>query len=357
MLHPIYLLLTEPTHGLRLVASERKTWRPVVVIPRELCVFESMPCAGLAWHERSRFARTQAARLAPFSRYGCNAAVVNNRLMLWFWDEVEVSAAIQGAGLESGRLGRAAETLRLRLPGNDGEWVLPCAGGNDTLTLVGGAIVRSRWQRLAAGQPDKQALDQASQLLTRPWSRELIGAGTPSSGARDRLAWLRNQRILVPLGSAALVTVAAAYAGYWGGVYLGTNQRLSDLEKQADVADRRIGDLASLRQSALSSSRWVDNYTRLAASVQLDRLLEALSALLERNGVVIRELEIRQNEVRLAISSAGGDIDLPRLLEGLSALSGVSDAQLRDNVELAQAGFSFRVPGYMALMTPAAKSP
>lgn len=356
MLHPVHHLLTDPAHGLRLEFSGRKRWRPTLVVPRELCIFESMPCAGLAWHERSLFARTQAARRAPFTNFGCNAAVVSDRLMLWFWDEAEVSAAIHRAGLVPETLGRVVETLLLKLPGKEGEWELACAGGMDQLSLSRGAIVRSRWLK-SSSEPAANRTAQPTPLLSRPWARELIGSSTPSRGLLSRISWFTDRQVLVPLGSATLVSACAAYTAYAGGMYWGTQRSLTELEAQADEADRKIGALATLRQTATSDSSWIASYTRLASGIQFDRLLASLTKLLEQYGVVIRELEIRQNEVRIAVSSAGGDIDLPKLLEGLATLEGVREVQLRDNVELTQASFSFRVPGYMALMAPSPSRP
>ena len=375
MLHPVRHLQIDSSLELTVLTSDRKTWRPSLVLPRALCVFESMPCAGLAWYEYRQFASTQARRLAPFRNFGCNAAVVDKQLMLWFWNEDEVVACLRKSGLGAEQLRRIVEPL-LRSPSQQASaqelrprestkpalslnstqsYSLQCWGGVDQLELRGKAIISSRWQ----GDKESTAAQkpQAPPILGKPWARELLGLGSTQILSWGRLEWLRNRRLLVPLVSAILVAGTAAYAAYWGGLFLGGQQRLQSLEQTAEAADLAIGDLVSLRQSAATDESWVSNYKRLASSVQFDRLLADLARLLEQQGLVIRELELRKGEVRLVVVSAGGDINLPQLLDALNGIAGLSDVQLRDNVELTQAGFSFRVPGYAGLLSPAGDAP
>lgn len=346
MLHPVHRLQIEPSQELTVAPLEGKRWRPTVVVPRALCVFESMPCAGLAWHEHRLFAQAQAARLAPFKNYGCNAAVVGGRLMLWFWDQAEVSAALNALGIDPLSRVYLAESLLRRPAVRQGSDSMRCWGGIDLQDIAQGAVVRSVWQA------DSSAAATPEPLGTRTWARELLSRASHQPSLFSRLGRLATRQVLVPVLSTATVTLAAAYLAYWGGSYLGGVQRLTQLELAADEADQAIGNLVALRQSAALNERWVKNYSQLAASVELDKLLEALSRVMEQHGVVVREFELRRDELRLALGSAGGDIDLPRLLEGLAQMPGVSDVQLRDNVELSQVGFSLRVPGYFALLSP-----
>jgi hypothetical protein len=339
-------LQIEPSQQLTVAPLEGKRWRPTVVVPRALCVFESMPCAGLAWHEHRMFARAQAARLAPFKQYGCNAAVAGGRLMLWFWDQAEVSAALSAGGLNPLSQIYVAESLLRRPAARDGSVNTACWGGTDRIEVAQGALLQSVWE---AGPATSVSI---APIAMRTWARELLSHASLRPSWFGRLGHLATRRTMLPLFSASILTLTAAYLTYWGGSYLGSTQRLTQLEMAADDADRAIGNLVTLKQSAALNERWVTNYTQLAASVELDRLLSALTVVMEHHGVVIRELELRKGELRLALSSAGGEIDLPRLLEGLTRMPGVSDVQLRDNVELAQVGFSLRVPAYFAVLTP-----
>ncbi|RZJ06917.1 MAG: hypothetical protein EOP39_17815 [Rubrivivax sp.] len=80
--------------------------------------------------------------------------------------------------------------------------------------------------------------------------------------------------------------------------------------------------------------------------------MNRLRPVLERNGVVLREFELRSDQLRISVAAVGGDIDLPELLRSLSQMSGASDVQLRDNAELRQASFTLQVAGMRRLLGP-----
>ncbi len=323
---------------------ERKAWSPTLVIPRAFCVFESVACKGLAWHERRAFAQMQAARLTPFKESAANAAVAGDQLMLWCWNMAEVREALTAAGLDATRMRFIAEPL-LRKPGQkSGSLTQPCWGGIDQLELVNGGITRSVW---AAGEAIP-----AGPLDQRTWASELLGRSSRKNQPVGPTPWFRRPEAIMPMTSATLALAAAGYLGYWGGTFLGTQQRLRSAEQQAELADQALGKLMQMKQTTAANERWVNDYSRMAAGVQFDRLLLALGLLLEQQGVVVREFELRQGEVRMTVRSAGGDLDLPMLLERLSNLPGIRDVQLQSNVELVQASFSFQVPGYQGLLAP-----
>jgi hypothetical protein len=131
MLHQAYLLEIDAAQTLGVLQLPRRTWWPSLVVPRALCVFESVPCRGLAWRERKQFARTQAKRLAPFANFGFNACVRSGTLMLWFWDQSEVQNAARARGLDPVRTRLWAEPLLRQAPSGSGQRVVACAGGTD----------------------------------------------------------------------------------------------------------------------------------------------------------------------------------------------------------------------------------
>lgn len=310
--------------------------RPTLVVPRSLCLFESVPGAGVALHERAGFARVQSLRLSPFSSTGANAALRGKTLMLWFWDENDVDPVIAAAGLEPARVRKICETL-LRPPArNDGEHRQACAGGVDTQQWRDGAIVASSW----SGGP----ASAAPALLARPWSRELLGAG--GAGVAGFASLFTVPRLLNAT-SAAAVVACAGYAAYWGGSLLGAQERLAALETQATATTTRLGDAAALRQSARGDREWVQNYRRVGAGVQVEALLAALRGPFESHGVSVKELEVRNAEVRVAVVSAGAEIDLPGLLSALARVPGFGDVQLRQNVDATQATFGLRADGFI----------
>lgn len=338
MLYPILRLQTDELGSPQVVATRQRSWRPLLVIARELCVFEAVSCKGVAWHELGGFAHLQAKRLAPHLRSAASAAVRNKTLMLWFWDEADIETALRRGGRDPASAHPVAETLMLELPIRQGPLRLRCAKGIDTLSLDGGAIIESQWEdgRAGAAAPARP--------LTRPWARDLIG-GALDAGDALAVSTPTIQRTLTALGATAAVG-CAAYAAYWAGSLYGARDRLAGLEGHAELTIARAQQLAALRKLELQDRKWVEAYRELGNSFQVDTFLQALAKPLAQTGVVMKELEVRNEEARLVLVSAGGEIDLPGVIEALGRMPGVSDVALRDNADVRQATFTLHTPGY-----------
>ena len=335
MLHPVYRLATDAQQRLRLGPVIARAWRPAVIVPREVCVFEQVAAAGVAWHERAGFARLQAVRLAPFTSTGGSAVVRGQTLMMWLWDAQEVDAALADGGLDPAQMARIAEPLMLALPRQDGAAMLRCQGGTDHVVLEGGAIKASRWQAddaLGRAAPD---------LLRRPWGRDLLQAG----GALGAWDAARLQRALT-MACWAVAFGFAAYLAYWGGQWQALETRIAAEEGRATDDSTDFGRLFQLKQAQSADRAWLDAYRRLSSSVRIEPMLVALQRPLEANNLAMKEFELRNEDLRIVVSSAGGEIDLPRVLEALSALPGFQSVQLRQSADTQQASFTMRVGGF-----------
>ncbi len=348
MLYPILRLQTDALGEPQLVATEQRSWRPRLLIGREFCVFEAVPCRGVAWHELGSFALLQAKRLAPYVRSGASAAVKNKTLMLWFWDQQDLEAALQRAGSESTDARPIAETLMLELPSRHGDSRLRCARGVDSMTLDGGAIISSHWDNPAS------TTAHAASALSRPWAHDHIGTSLDATSAG--LAAPLLQRGLGALSLAAMIG-CGIYAAYWGGSLLGAQERLAALEGEAQLQIDRIEKLAALRSSETRDRDWLIAYNRLGASFRFDEFLQALESPLAARNVVLKELEIRNDEARLQMVSTGSEIDLPSMLEVLGTIPGVDDVALRDNADAKQATFTLHSPGYRRIVSPVTTRP
>ncbi len=346
MFYPILRLQTDEAGSPQIVATKQRSWRPLLVVGRELCVFESVACKGVAWHELGSFATLQARRLAPHLTSGASAVVRNKTLMLWFWDEQDVAAGLRRAGRDLGGARLVAETLMLELPVRQGQLRLRCAKGVDSMTLDGGAIASSQWDSKISGAAS------ASRALGRPWARDLIGGALDTAGSHA-IGASSAQRAFTALGATAAIG-CAVYAAYWGGSLLGARHRLAGLEGDAEMTIERAQKLAALRKLESQDRDWVAAYKQLGGSFQIDTFLQALAKPLAATGVVMKELEIRNEEARLVLVSAGGEIDLPAMLQALGRMPGVADVALRDNVDARQATFTMHAPGFRRIaITPA----
>ena len=346
MLNPVYRLAIDAQQRMRLGPPAGRALRTTVVVPRQVCIFEQVPCAGVAWHERAGFARLQAMRLAPHAVTGGSAAVRQRRLMLWLWDAQEVEAALTAAGLDPAKVTCIAEPLLLNLPKTSGPHTLRCQGGSDHLVLADGAVLESQWQAdeaLGRAPPD---------LLRRPWARDLLNT-RGLAGSRDAAAL---QRGLVT-ASWVLAFVCAGYLAYWAGQWQGLETRLASRASVSDQSSTDFGRLLQLKQSQAADQAWLDNFDRLSRSVDVEAVLQTLQRPMEANNLVIKELELRNEDLRVLVGSAGGDIDLPRVLRALTAVPGFDAVQLRQSADTQQASFTMRVAGFRDTGSPTGGRP
>ena len=350
MLHPVYRLQIDAEGRIRVLDTGRRSWRALVVVGRELCVFEAQPCAGVAWHELGGFARLQAARLAPYRQSGCSAAVRKQTLMLWFWDASDTAAALAQAGIDITATRLVAEPLMLALPAREGQMHLSCAAGLDHLVVAGGAIQQSHFEyqdKLVSGPVP---------LLSRPWARTYIWQSLADLGSQHTGGFSASAALTAV--AALSVVASAAYAAHWGGQLLGARHRLAAIEAEADNAAARVGNLGGLRKLESDDRQWTQTYRKLGASFQLEAFLKALETPLAAKGVVIKDLELRNDEARLLLMSTGGEIDLPGTLQALTAMPGAEDVQLRQNIDPQQANFTLKVAGFRRFVdTPSSGAP
>ena len=300
MLFPVHRLATDADGRVRLSRGPQRAWQPLLAVPRAWCVAEVLPARQVRWWEQPGFAALQARRLAPFPDTGGSATVSGGQLRLWLWDQSEVEAA----------LADAPPALR-------------------------------RARRVAQAQ-----LDESWAGRFGPWNRDLLAANTATSADRGP----RFARAATALGAAALLGTGA-YASYWWAAADSADTRLAELQTQAGARGAQVAALTALSRAEQADRDWIDGYARAGASLDIERLLRALSVPLETHGVAIRELEVRQDDVRLMLVSAGIEIDLPQLVRDMARVPGLADVQLRQNVDLTQATLALRADGFYGAPT------
>lgn len=336
MRHLVYRLVTEDSGRSSLQATARRTWHPMVVVPREACSFQLVPCPGVAWHERREFARLQLLRLAPFVRTGANAVFRRGHLMVWLWDLGEVQTALRDQGRQLSEVRLVAETLLTALPASEGACTVACQGGFDHLELSQGLILRSRWEPGVGRRPP------SPELLRKPWGRDLLAPAWGTSGSRG--AFLGRVPLLASWSLAAL---SAAYLAYWGGAWLNLQHQL---EARAAMPKGEAIDLAAIERLSRSEREdlaWLRHYEQASSSLSVAALFDALERPLESHRLVLKELELRNTELRLALASVGNEIDLPAVLQALDAVPGIQNVQLRQNPDPLQATYTMKGSGFM----------
>lgn len=335
MLHPLYLLAGDPVRGVHQTAL--RVWRPTVLISRSLCLFESLPCEGVAWHEFRGFARLQAQRLAPFERTGVSAARRGKRLMMWFWDEEEARAVLaeQMPGL---RARFSAESLYLATPPISGKFAQRGSESVDMLVCEASAIVRSTVE-------ESHPLDLSAIQRTSPWTRDWVG-GSLDDRAGPAGGWAFAATRTANAGGMVLAAIAAVNLAFQGGTAIGARKALSELEGQVNVLLASAGDALSLRQAAQADLSWVERYRAASRQLDVEALLNHLRPMLESQGLVVRDMESTESFVRLTVVPAGGDMRLTEVLASLEQMPRIAEVQLVQHTDLSQAIFSFDAVGF-----------
>lgn len=334
MLHQLHLLVSDAEQDSRTVASGLRGWRPAVLVPRQLCVFESVACAQVRLHEIGSFARVQAKRLSPFRRTGGSAVRRGGRLHLWLWDAEEVDRLLVDSVHADVR--RVAESLYLPWPGDNGAYVLTCTQTEDSVVCEEGAMVAA-----VAGRSLPLNL---SALSGRRAAYDWLG-GSLDEGAATGLVLDRGQ-LFNRLGLFVLV-VAFGYAGYEGGQLRGGEDLVREMELRLAGHMEARSQSTVLESSVRADSQWLDSYLTASAQLDVAAALAAIRPVMESHGVVIRELDSAGSELNLVFVTAGGEMQLPSLLQDLRQVRGIRSVQLREHKELGEATFILEVPGFV----------
>lgn len=332
MLYPLHLLVSDAEGGWRVEALPHRTWRPTVLVPRSLCLFESMACAEIRLHELPGFARLQAQRLSPFERAGASAVRRSGRLLLWIWDAEEVEQAVRQAGLATRRHYFVAEALHLEAPSAQNSYVERAAQSTVKVACEGAAMLRS--EVLASAPLD------LSVIRPRPWAHNWLASWGAQLGGESRsLDW----RLLVNGGAGAVAAAMFAFMAYQGGALFGSQRAVERLAAELDtsVAERR--QVSALSKAVEADVRWLQTYALATRQLDLTAFMDALRPVLERQGVVLSELEANEAEVRIVAVTVGGEIRLPDLLADLGHMAGVRAVRLMQQDELKRATFGLQM--------------
>jgi len=325
-------LVADGTDSWQVVDTGRRSWRRTLLVPRQLCLFESMPCHSVRWHELPGFARLQVRRLSPFEHTGASALRRAGRLHLWLWDASEVGAMLAGHPQVAAAMQRA-EALYLPWPAA-GSHLRRCTQLEEELNLHAGALLGSETSARAAG------LD-LSVLLPRPVGHDWLG------GTLDavRPAWTGTAALFNSAG-AATAAAMLLYLGYEGGQLWGTLDAAGRLEKRVAQQMAARGASAQIERAISADAQWIDTYRQAAAQLDVTAALNALRAPMAAFGVAIRELDAAGTELRLTLVSAGGEIRIADLLQALRAVAGVRSVSLQQHKELEWAVYIVDMPAF-----------
>lgn len=263
------------------VLSRRSTRQNVFTLPAEV-----------ADSKKKALLRVQVRRWAPFANVGFAAHWAGNRACVYAWNDDEVRAAIQDAGLSERRAIVYPETF-LRQPLQDGVRLVAAFEGYEGQVWREGFVVYTRWWPNTPGRQEWEMfvrsaglpLDEhrfapeptPAEFLDAPWTRQEGLIGGP-------LALLDDSRYVMAIA----VLVAAPFA-YLGAEYLTlaiANARLSGRMETLSVETQGV---RKLRSDAIANLDEIEDYLALEVYPSQFEVLSTSLTLLQNLGVKVPE--------------------------------------------------------------------
>lgn len=364
--YPCYLLSSPE----ELPLPTGKLWGrgPVLVLGRQFCVHLALDASGVPGHRVSGFVGLQATRLTPFTHYGGIFVRQGTKIHVWVWPQ-EMVSSLQlklGAGKEHWRV--LPESLWGEMP-TRGTVVQTCAAGVEALRFEGGHLQDAMWW---PEEPDESVLkafsgdtlvskatDSARERVRsrRRWAKAaqtvpVLGAESPAHGLA---AWFRKPLAWVMLGWLTL-GLAGGHAGWT--LASGRHIAQAKLAAQAEL-DHLLNQgtrNAKGRSGGASAEdvQWVNEVQQLTRGVRLDELLQQFAEPLAARGLLIRELVIDRDEVKLGlVSGYGGAVDLDEAIAAIEAVGLWQRVELLDFANPLLARFRLKLKAAVGLGAPA----
>ena len=276
-----------------------------LVVPRELCAYFRINCAGVPRMKLAAYAQLQLQAMTPLASYGACIVRQGNWLHAWLWDK-----SIEVAFAEKHGLDRYIVATPLSLyskPVDNGvAWLAsPNHAGIEAQLWQSKQLIDSQWfdvvptdaswGKLHAQIPELKSLGwpstlpvsdiaQINSLQLHPWARNLI----PRKRIRNPVNW----NYIVP-GTLALATTVLAGWGAWLYGQKEANKQAIEVGTQTQV--RRLAELEPIQKTRQQTERmleWINAVNALSPAPTTNEILRELADIVTRQGLLVRELEI-----------------------------------------------------------------
>jgi hypothetical protein len=282
------------------------------VIARALCRFRYIAFNSLPEQERLGYVRVQLQAWSPFPHTDYSLSLGPRGAMVFAWDKALVEERSTLAGLATPIQRATPESLLLE-PLREGIRLCRCIDGVEAQVFQGGELVQSRWwpappdatewinfQRSCGRQPlesipQPDADGAAPRWLGEPWIHT------------DLLQTLLDRPVLrIHQGLAAVAFLLALPTLWLLKSLVATDARVDALEREQQSVQSQASPLMQARDEALRGLGTLE-----LVLAQIDKppplpLLSRLSRQLAGDGTVLRELEWRGVQLRVALTPAPG---------------------------------------------------
>lgn len=335
---------------------------PVLVLGRQFCVHLTLDASGVPGRRVADFVDLQVSRLSPFAQSGGVFVRQGDKVHVWVWPQEMVTAQQRRLDTGHGRWRVLPESLWGEVPMR-GTIIRHCMAGVEALRFDGGHLQDAMWWPQAPTAPDiakfsegtqvSQATESARERVQRGrrWASKVQAVSAPGAKVQaptGLVAWLGTPLAFVMLGW-LLLGLAGAYAGWT--LASASTVVSAKVEVQAEL-DRLLSQGARgtrVRAGAAleQDTQWVQEVRQLTRGVRLHELLQRLAQPLSSRGLLLRELLIDRDEVKLGlVSGYGGAVDLDEAISALESVGLWQRVELLDFAHPSLARFSLKLrPG------------
>jgi hypothetical protein len=256
--------------------------------------------------ERAAAARHLVLAWQPFDRPEHRLVTRGEAVLAFAWD----ADAVQGLLREGGASPEAMlwpESL-LREPQDQGVRVIHALEGVEAQCWRDGMLTASRWWRGDPTQDEWSSfLRQSGQDATLSYDAcraDPAWRGSPwAELRRPEVAgrtWSRQEQLFVGASAMALVAMTAGQAHEWWAA----QQTLHGLRAERDRVRAAAAPVIALRDKALSDVTAVEQLTKALDAPQPIEVMDHLSAVLPRQGAVMREFALNDLHLRVNLDLA-----------------------------------------------------
>lgn len=329
----------------------------LLVLGRQFCVHFSLDATGVPARRVSGFVALQAARLTPFARFDGVFVRQGSQVQVWVWPQELVRSALARLGLGRGPWLVRPESLCGSVP-TQGVIVRSCAQGVEALRFDAGQLLDAMWWpeppgaqalgvfcgNVAAVMAEDSVLDRVRN--GRIWAHAVRQVPVFSVGSTEQGAvpWFKMSLAWVVLGWAFL-GLAGAYAGWaWASEQQMVRANIvAQTELDLLLVESARGTSGRAGAAQAEDVQWVNDIRRLTRGVRLDELLKQFEAPLAVRGLLIRELVIDKDELKLTlVSGYGGAVDLEEAIAALESVDLWQRVELIDFMNPAAARFGLK---------------
>lgn len=328
-----------------------------VVLSRELCIYQRIPCKGVPRLRLGTFAQLQARSLSPFANTGSFALRQGGWLHLWLWNKdlekqmpSQLPPNLRFSVWPSSLLGtNHDEGVRLlkapQIPGVELQlWQQRILVDSLWFPAVPSP---EEWAALYAQTPELQSSGWPEQLPESVFTSSISNKNkisfwgknlTPRAESKPQVNWTSLMN-----GGFSLTTVVMLGWAAWVYGQLSSVKQLIDAGQQTQAAEAvAMEPVLQARQRTLRIQDWLQQASNLTSRPTIETILLELANTWPRQAIAFREMEILPPTVQATLvpsNVTGKSVKLTTLLEIIENSPYFYDARFVDAA--GNGGFKF----------------